>query len=250
MEKKIFDVMYAVETQHWWFVARRKIIEKIIKSLNLKPDAQILDTGCGNGDNLELLGKYGEVVAIEKNEDAVSKAKSRLVGTVFKGDLPDNIPSEVDNNYDLIVMLDVLEHIEEDTRSLSELKNRLNDDGTLLITVPAYQFLWSRHDELHHHKRRYTINTLKAGLQRTGWEVKYVSYFNFFLFPLALIYRLVQNILPLSADGDTTLKLPNRLANYIFERIFSLEARILGNFSFPFGLSIVVLATKENIYYE
>ena len=245
MEKKLFDEMYELETQHWWFVARRKIIEKIIKSLNLKPDALILDTGCGNGDNLELLGKYGEVVAIEKNEDAMSRAKSRQVGAVFKGDLPGNIPLEVHQNYDLIVMLDVLEHIEEDTKSLSELKKWLDEDGKLLITVPAYQFLWSQHDELHQHKRRYTINTLKIGLQKSGWKIKYISYFNFFLFPLALIIRSVQKLFPPSADA--ALKPPNKVLNYMFERIFSFEASVLGNFSFPFGLSIIVLATKADI---
>ena len=107
----------------------------------------------GNGDNLEFLSKYGELVAIEREDNALARAKSRQIGKVVKGELPDNFPSDINKENDLIVLLDVLEHIDDDEKSLSILKNWAKNDATLLITVPAYQFLWTKHDELHHHKR-------------------------------------------------------------------------------------------------
>ena len=226
MENELFDEMYKVETQHWWFVARRKIIASVIDDLNLGSNPRIMDAGCGNGDNLEFLSKYGELVAIEREDNALARAKSRQIGKVVKGELPDNFPSDINKENDLIVLLDVLEHIDDDEKSLSILKNWAKNDATLLITVPAYQFLWTKHDELHHHKRRYTAGQLKKIIENNGWKVNYISYFNSFLFPLAFLTRLKDKVFPPSKiDG---LSVPNRIINLLFEKIFSLEACIIG----------------------
>ncbi len=242
MENELFDEMYKVETQHWWFVARRKIIASVIDDLNLGSNPRIMDAGCGNGDNLEFLSKYGELVAIEREDNALARAKSRQIGKVVKGELPDKFPSDINKENDLIVLLDVLEHIDDDEKSLSMLKNWAKNDATLLITVPAYQFLWTKHDELHHHKRRYTAGQLKKIIENNGWKVNYISYFNSFLFPLAFLTRLKDKVFPPSKiDG---LSVPNRIINLLFEKIFSLEACIIGRCSFPFGLSIIVVAEK------
>lgn len=242
MENKLFDEMYKVETQHWWFVARRKIIASVIEGLGLEANSKIMDAGCGNGDNLEFLSKYGELTAIEREEKALQKAQSRKIGQVVKGELPDNFPSDINKENDLIVLLDVLEHIDDDAKSLSMLKNWAKDNAKLLITVPAYQFLWTRHDELHHHKRRYTVGQLKKIIENNGWKVNYISYFNSFLFPLALLDRFKEKIFP-SSKGNG-LSMPNSVINRLFEKIFSLEACVLGKYSFPFGLSIIVVAEK------
>lgn len=242
MENELFDEMYKVETQHWWFVARRKIIASVIDGLSLESNSKIMDAGCGNGDNLEFLSKYGELVAIEREDNALARAKSRQIGKVVKGELPDNFPSDINKENDLIVLLDVLEHIDDDGKSLFGLSNWANQNGRLLITVPAYQFLWTSHDEQHHHKRRYTVKGLRKVVENNGWKVKYISYFNSFLFPLALIDRIKQKIFPSSKDNG--LKMPHKYINIMFEKIFSLESKIVGKFSFPFGLSIIVVATK------
>jgi SAM-dependent methyltransferase len=242
MENELFDEMYKVETQHWWFVARRKIISSVIKRLKLGINSKIMDAGCGNGDNLGLLSSYGEIVAIERDNNALVRAQARHVGRVVKGELPDNIPMDINKENDLIVMLDVLEHLDEDEKSLSVLKGWVKSNGALLITVPAYQFLWTNHDELHHHKRRYTVRSLKKVIENNGWKVKYISYFNSFLFPLALVDRLKDKILPPSKTSN--LKIPHKYINILFEKIFGLESKIVGKFSFPFGLSIIVVATK------
>jgi SAM-dependent methyltransferase len=242
MENELFDEMYKVETQHWWFVARRKIIASVIDALNLESNSKIMDAGCGNGDNLEFLSKYGELIAIEREDNALARAQSRQIGKVVKGELPDNFPSDINKENDLILLLDVLEHIDDDEKSLSMLKNWAKNNAVLLITVPAYQFLWTRHDELHHHKRRYTVGQLKKIIEKNGWKVKYISYFNSFLFPIAFLARLKDKFFPPSTiDG---LAVPNRFINRLFEKIFSLEACLLGRLTLPFGLSIIVVAEK------
>jgi SAM-dependent methyltransferase len=242
MENELFDEMYEVEARHWWFVARRKIIDSVIKNLNLNNNSQIMDAGCGNGDNLGVLSKHGELVAIERDDNALTRAKARNIGSVVKGELPDNIPLSISKNNDLIVMLDVLEHIDDDEKSLYVLKNWANINGKLLITVPAYQFLWTKHDEQHHHKRRYTAKKLRKIVENNGWKVNYISYFNTFLFPLALVDRLKQKIL--SSSNGSQNKLPNKCINSFFEKVFSFESNVIGKYSFPFGLSIIVVAEK------
>tara|TARA_R110002111_G_scaffold69071_6_gene111828 strand:+ start:4112 stop:4843 length:732 start_codon:yes stop_codon:yes gene_type:complete len=242
MENELFDEMYKVETQHWWFVARRKIIASVIDDLSLGKNSKIIDAGCGNGDNLEFLSKYGELVAIEREDSALERAKSRQIGKVVKGELPDNFPSDINKENDLIVLLDVMEHIDDDEKSLSMLKNWAKNNSTLLITVPAYQFLWTRHDELHHHKRRYTVGQLKKVIENNGWKVDYISYFNTFLFPLALLDRIKQKVLPAAQDSD--LKIPPKFINTLFEKIFSFESSLIGKIRFPFGLSIIAVAKK------
>ena len=146
MENQLFDQMLKLESQHWWFVARRKIIECMIKNLNLESNATILDAGCGNGDNLPILAKYGSVVAMEKDESAFLTAQKRNIGNVMQGELPEQVHADINKDNDLIVLLDVLEHIDEDSKSLSVLRDYTKRNGNLIITVPAYQFLWTTHD--------------------------------------------------------------------------------------------------------
>ncbi len=242
MENKLFDEMYKVENEHWWFVARRKIIDNVLRKLNLGNALNILDVGCGNGDNLTILSHYGEVVALERENEVLKRAQARNIGHVFKGELPDGIPDDIKKDKDLIVMLDVLEHIDDDVGTIRVLKEWIRKNGTLLITVPAYQFLYGTHDKLHHHKRRYTVTQLKEVIETNGWKVQYISYFNTFLFPLALLDRLKDKVL--KPSNSIELKMPNKYLYIFLEKIFSLETAIVGRFQFPFGLSIIVIAKK------
>jgi SAM-dependent methyltransferase len=242
MENELFDEMYKVETQHWWFVARRKIIESVILKLDLAKDSHILDAGCGNGDNLELLSNYGDVIAMDTDDNALVNARARHIGKVLKGELPGNLPESIRKDNDLIVILDVLEHIDDDAGSLAVLRNCVKDNGKLIITVPAYQCLLSNHDKLHHHKRRYTAKYLKKLIEDNGWKVDYISYFNTFLFPLALIDRVKQIVFP--PTKDNILNVPHKIINCFLEKIFSFESSLIGKFIFPFGLSIMVIAKK------
>ena len=244
MENKIFQKMLKLESSHWWFVARRKIIQRAINNLDLPRNIRILDAGCGNGDNLSLLSTFGDLVAFEKNEYALKTAKSKKIGEIYKAELPDKLPNTVKTNFDLIVLLDVLEHIDDDSKSLTTVRKLMNNKGIILITVPAFQWLWSEHDVIHHHKRRYSKSELREKLDSSGYRIKYISYFNTLLFPFALVERIGQKIF--SPSNPEILELSNNKINFLLEKIFSLEAIFMNKISLPFGLSLVAIAEKKN----
>lgn len=244
MENKIFQKMLKLESSHWWFVARRKIIQRAINNLDLPRNIRILDAGCGNGDNLSLLSTFGDLVAFEKNEYALKTAKSKKIGEIYKAELPDKLPNTVKTNFDLIVLLDVLEHIDDDSKSLTTVRKLMNNKGIILITVPAFQWLWSEHDVIHHHKRRYSKSELREKLDSSGFRIKYISYFNTLLFPFALVERIGQKIF--FPSNPEILELPNNKINFLLEKIFSLEAIFMNKISLPFGLSLVAIAEKKN----
>ena len=244
MENEIFQKMLKLESSHWWFVARRKIIQRAINNLDLPRNIRILDAGCGNGDNLSLLSTFGDLVAFEKNEYALKTAKSKKIGEIYKAELPDKLPNTIKTNFDLIVLLDVLEHIDDDSKSLTTVRKLMNNKGIILITVPAFQWLWSEHDVIHHHKRRYSKSELREKLDSSGFRIKYISYFNTLLFPFALVERIGQKIF--SPSNPEILELPNNKINFLLEKIFSLETIFMNKISLPFGLSLVAIAEKKN----
>ena len=216
----------------------------VLQIKNRPFQSPILDAGCGNGDNLSLLSTFGDLVAFEKNEYALKTAKSKKIGEIYKAELPDKLPNTIKTNFDLIVLLDVLEHIDDDSKSLTTVRKLMNNKGIILITVPAFQWLWSEHDVIHHHKRRYSKSELREKLDSSGFRIKYISYFNTLLFPFALVERIGQKIF--SPSNPEILELPNNKINFLLEKIFSLEAIFMNKISLPFGLSLVAIAEKKN----
>ncbi|MBD2497025.1 bifunctional 2-polyprenyl-6-hydroxyphenol methylase/3-demethylubiquinol 3-O-methyltransferase UbiG [Nostoc sp. FACHB-280] len=245
MDKNFYLKYAAVEDQHWWFVGRRQIVEKLIRQLKLPNNAKILEAGCGTGGNLRMLARYGEVAAMEFDETACQLANERQVTTVQQGSLPDQIP--FNDQYDLVVILDVLEHIDDDLAALEALSSRLKPNSWLLITVPAYQFLWSYHDEINYHKRRYTLNRLKRVVKLAGYNIRYGSYFNTWLFPLVAGVRLLKNLLKLDKKSDASgdLNLPAQPINQFLTFLFASERYLINRFSLPFGVSVVLMAQKN-----
>ena len=246
MESQMYQEMMEVEDQHWWFVARRSIIEQVIRNLNLPADAEIFEAGCGTGGNLAMLSHHGRVYGMELNETARNFASDLQIGEIQPGFLPDNIPFP-DQNFDLIVLLDVLEHLEEDTASLQALSRKLKPSGWLLITVPAYPWLWSKHDELLHHKRRYLLNNLRQIVGNAGYNVDFASHFNFVLFPLIAVVILVQRLFN---KGGNEQNIPARLINQILTFLFGIERHLIGRLSIPFGVSLLLLAQRNQLAQE
>ena len=227
--------MSAQEQDHWWFVARRAIIDNLVRTnIALPADARILEAGCGTGGNLALLAQYGALDAMEYDADARALAAARGLCRVEPGALPDAIGFD-DTLYDLIVLLDVLEHVEEDEASLSALGARLTPNGRLLLTVPAAPWLWSEHDVLHHHKRRYTHDGLLKVVAAAGLQVEASGHFNSLLFPLAVAQRFAHQLLRRDTPLDAR---PSPLVNAALQRIFAAERHLLGRFSLPMGLSL------------
>jgi SAM-dependent methyltransferase len=230
-----------METSHWWYVARRKILVKVLHSLKLENERDILEIGCGSGGNLELLSMYGNVFAMEMDDGARERAEKRQIGIIRKGSVPDFNPFE-NKRFDLIAMLDVLEHIEDDQTVLLSLHNILRRNGKLLITVPAFPFLWSKLDEVNLHKRRYVRSTLIRLVHHAGFAVGYSTYFNALLFPFIIMIRLMNRAIARQnmIDGE---EITGRI-NTFLSRIFSLEIFLIPRFSLPFGVSLLIIAQK------
>ncbi|MEC4818166.1 MAG: class I SAM-dependent methyltransferase [Scytonema sp. PMC 1069.18] len=246
MDKDFYLHYASVEDQHWWFVGRRLIVNKVIRQLSLPKNPKILEAGCGTGGNLSMLAQYGQVSAMELDEMACKIAIARQVTPVRLGSLPDRIPFT--DEYDLIAILDVLEHLDDDLAALLALHSKLKPGGCLLITVPAYQFLWSQHDEINHHKRRYVLRTLKQAVKKAGFTVRYGTYFNSFLFPIIAGVRWVKNLLPLEPHkaSNSDLTLPPKPVNQFLSLLFASERHLVGRVVFPFGVSILLVAQKRS----
>jgi len=232
--------MANIESRHWWFVARRRILEDLI-AMRIVPraNARILEAGCGTGGNLDLLGGFGQVIAFEYEEYARDIARTRTNVDVQSGHLPDGLDC-IDGSFDLIALFDVLEHIQQDCASLSALGELLAPGGKLFLTVPALQFLWSEHDVLHHHRRRYSKRHLRSVIEGAGLKVDFISYFNFFLLPAAIIERLGSRLV----GGKPTLEqVPSPAINGFLNRIFAFERYLLRSVSLPVGLSLCAICS-------
>src|SRR5579875_1582497 len=169
MDERLMQTMLAVDEHHWWYRGRRKVIRAELDRLRLPAPARILDAGCGSGRTLQELVDYGTVVGLELDPDAAAVARGRGCGEVVEGRL-ESLPWG-DGTFDLITCLDVIEHTPDDRLTLSELRRVTRPGGYLLATVPAYQALWSAHDEANHHFRRYNRRMLRAAAQASGWRV-------------------------------------------------------------------------------
>jgi len=240
MERTVYDRMHELEARHWWFVARRKIIAALVKRHLRQQPAAILEAGCGSGGNLAMLQGFGTVDAFEYDASARDHARAKSGLDIRFGALPDDLPFD-DRRYDLIGLFDVLEHIEADAASLRALGDRLSKGGKILITVPAFPSLWSRHDERHHHFRRYTRKTLAAAAAEAGLRMTWSSYFNFFLFPVAVAARAVKRLTGSDVPDDT---MPAGVVNATFAGIFGLERHLVGRIGLPFGLSLAAVLER------
>lgn len=241
MERAVFDRMAELDQVHWWFIARRAILKSLIERVVQPPGkARILEIGCGTGHNLGMLKTFGRVEASELDASARAVANKRLKGNVKEAKLPDLSMFER-NSYDLVALLDVLEHVPDDLASLRAIHRRLKPGGALLLTVPANPWMWSAHDAAHHHFRRYTKKQLAELFLRSGLEVELLSYFNTFLYPLVAAARLAGKITRKASADD---KLPGDLMNGVLERIFRLESPLLGRVPMPFGVSLVAVVRR------
>ncbi|MCL5005772.1 MAG: class I SAM-dependent methyltransferase [Acidobacteria bacterium] len=234
---------YGLEETYWWFVGRRAILQRILRRLG-QLSAVAIDVGCGTGRNMLLLDQHaGRVAGVDRSLAALGIAASRgcAVGCADGQRLP-----FADACADLVTAFDVLEHLDEDVSALVEFNRILRPDGLLLITVPAYRFLWSEHDEALMHRRRYVASELHVKLNRTGFSVLLRSYAVFFAFFPILFYRLYRGLFPKDAMSPKAshVILPSFL-NVMFTWMLRLEARLMGVVRLPWGTSIVMLARKQ-----
>lgn len=239
MDRIVYDRMAAHDSTHWWYRARRDILADYLTRYGKLPgQARILEIGCGTGHNLPMLASFGTVDAIEIDPAAREIASARLGKPVQAAPLPE-LPGIERGAYDLIAVLDVVEHIEDDVAALAAMKSCLKPGGKILIAVPAHQWMWSAHDVVNHHHRRYSKGTLVTAIEKAGLKPRKLTYFNSLLFPLAAAARIAGR---LSGRDDSDDSPPPAPLNKVFEAIFRLERHLVGRAPMTPGVSIVTLA--------
>ena len=238
MEAKVFERMAEHDATHWWFVARRQILETVIKRVVRPPaHARILEIGCGTGHNLDMLSKFGRVEATELDDSARAIATKRLGQPVVDAALPD-LSRWPEQTFDMVALLDVLEHVPDDHSALEAIRGRLKPGGALLVTVPANKWMWSAHDVVHHHHRRYGRGELAAAAKRAGFDAQMISHFNTLLFPLVAAARLAGKVTGRETSDDVEPPAP---LNGVLRGLFGLESALIGRVPMPFGVSLLAV---------
>lgn len=242
MDRQVYARMAELENGHWWFVARRRILrEALERYVALPAGSRILEAGCGTGGNLAMLSRFGKVSSFEPDLEARQVAQRKGTYDIRSGALPDAVPFDPEN-FDLVVALDVLEHVADDRGSLAALGHCLRPGGWVLLTVPAFPFLWSRHDLSHHHYRRYVKSKLSELARTAGLRPVRTTYFNSLLFPAIAAARFLKAIAGLSEREDDAM--PPKGLNRLLTALFASERHLIGRVPLPAGVSLLMLARK------
>ena len=240
MERSVYEAMAEHDERHWWYRARREVLAALIRrKVALPKDARLLEIGCGTGHNLEMLGQFGSVDALEVDDVARSMAEKRLGHKVLSAPLPE-LAGVADDRYDLVAALDVIEHIPNDKAALEGIARVLKPGGKLLATVPAHQWMWSAHDVVNHHQRRYSKAAFRQLIDQSPLRLESIGYFNSLLFPVALAERLASKV---TGKEDANLAPPAEPLNQALERVFAVERRLIGRVPLPVGLSLFAVAS-------
>jgi len=243
MERKVYEQMAKLDGSHWWFTARRRILDGLIERVVKPPkDARILELGAGTGHNLAMLSRFGTVEASELDPVARELASERLGREVKEAALPDLSMFPADS-YDLVALLDVLEHVPDDKASLASIMTRLKPGGALLLTVPANPWMWSAHDVAHHHHRRYRRAQIEKLARDAGYGIELLSPFNSLLFPPIAAVRIIGK---LTGKDDSDDAMPGNLVNRTLDRVFGLERSLIGRVPMPFGVSLVAVLRRPS----
>jgi SAM-dependent methyltransferase len=240
MERVVYKQMAELDQRHWWYRARRDILADLIRrEINPPSNAQIMEIGCGPGHNLSMLAQFGHVDAVELDDEARAMAEQRLGRSVSSAPLPELI-GVPDRHYDLISAFDVIEHVDDDAAALAAISAKLKPDGKFIMTVPAHQWMWSAHDVVNHHKRRYSKRALRQLIEDSPLRLDKIGYFNSILFPLAVAERLASR---LRGKENSDVTLPPRLLNAALEKAFAAERYLVGRLPLPPGLSLFAVAS-------
>jgi SAM-dependent methyltransferase len=244
MERVVYDQMAELDERHWWYKARREVLAALIRRLApLPPGGRILEIGCGTGHNLPMLSGFGHVDALELDDAMRGLAEKRLGREIMRAPLPE-IADVPDRRYDLIGAFDVIEHIDDDHSAVASIATKLKPGGKFVMTVPAHAWMWSAHDVVNHHKRRYSKRSLKALIKGSPLHLDSIGYFNSLLFPAAVADRLVSKA---RGREDIDLKLPAAPLNKALERTFAAERHLVGRVPLPIGLSLYAVGSMQPV---
>ncbi len=238
-EKKYHDV----EQNHWWFKSRRKYLLDLLTKT--PRDSKILDIGCSSGiflKDLEALGfKMENLYGIDISEEAIKNCKNNGIENSFVMDAQNITLNET---FDIIIASDCLEHLQDAEKALKNWNSLLNVSGKMYVFVPAFMSLWSYHDEVNMHYKRYTKNELKDKILAEGLAVEKLSYWNFFLFLPVYSFRRISTFLNKDKKGETDISIKNNFTNKALLALLVFENKLLKLFNFPFGVSAFCIAKK------
>lgn len=239
--------MFQAEDHHWWYVGNHENFFNILKRRNiLKDGINVLDAGCGTGRWLQILKRANKIneIGIDNQEIAINYSDNRVKMNLVCGDINNYIFKE--SSFDLITSFDVIYHRDvNDNLAIKNFYSYLKNEGYMLLTVPAYSFLYSKHDEVVYTRRRYTKKQIKLLLENNGFEIIKISYCVSLLFPLAFIKRIFNKLFRTEKESHNELKMPSVIINQFFLLIMRIENYLLNYISFPFGLSVLALAKKR-----
>lgn len=254
MDQDYYKAYYHLERKHWWFLVRRKILAERIRHLLKRPhQIQSLNVGAATGTTSDMLMEFGDVMSIEFDEACCKFTSSFLQTPIQQGSIL-SLPFEA-NQFDLVTAFDVVEHVDDHQKAVEELWRVCKPGGSIAITVPAYQFLWSPHDEINHHFRRYTFPELKRLFDKLPGKFIYKTYYNSFLFLPIAAFRLLTNLWlrligkkeKMPARGDHEVLGTDGWVNRILSGIFQLDYYCLkAGIRFPAGVSIMIFFKKNS----
>jgi ubiquinone/menaquinone biosynthesis C-methylase UbiE len=238
-----YQELYDLEDRHWWFRSRRRFVWALLRRAGVTSATRVLDAGCGTGRNMVEFGPLAENVdGVDFSEEAVAFCHRRGLPSVRQARL-EELPF-TDEHFDLIIATDVIEHLDDDGVALAELQRVAAPGAHLVITVPAYQWLWSHHDESHHHRRRYTMGRLRAPVTATGWHPVVSSYYYTAMLPAVAAVRAAGKLRK-SDNGRSDLALTPPALNRVLEAPVRAESALVERgLRLPFGVSLGMVATK------
>lgn len=253
MKDPIYDLTFQLEETYWWYVGRRRIIlDAVHSALNTRSTnspPRILEYGCGTGITLASLSPTAEVFGMDASPIALSYCRQRGITNLHLVDpqQPIDPVNPFGDPYDVVLLLDVLEHIADEVSILETIRCWLKPGGTLIATVPAYSFLWSGEDTVSNHLRRYTRSRLREVLQKAGLPIRRTTYFNGFLFPLQAGIIFWNRFFRPSAIMESNLRPLAKPMNSLLTSILSSERVLLKLCNLPFGGSILCVAQSDEL---
>lgn len=241
MKPYLYEDLYLLEEKHWWHISKRRVVRNLIDTYNRVKYPKILDVGCGTGKNMEHLQKFGEVWGLDQSRRALDYCRKRGLKNLKLGDAEKTNFSS--NSFNIITMLDVLEHTDDD-KVLKEMSRILKKEGLLIITIPAFSWLWSKWDEVLHHKRRYNSQSLTEILKKNNFKIIKMTYLYSFLVLPALVIRNIKQKLYNKNEYPSDFKLSNPILNKLMQLISGIEFKLAQIKSISIGTTLLAVAKK------
>lgn len=235
MENIEYEKMHQLEKENWWYQARKDLIHKLVAKYAVRPQT-LIDVGCGNGMILESFPHISKKIGVETHPIAVKYAREKGL-TIFSS------LNDAPNHADVILMMDVLEHVKEDSAFLREALEKLSPQGKIIVTVPAFQWLWSHHDELVHHVRRYSLRELSSTIEKAGGNIDHISYWNASFFLPTFLHKLSSQK---KKSNESDLKPVWKPINEALLSTLKAENTLGINIPIPLGTSVfAVISSKK-----